>query len=69
MEDLVKVYEKKSEAVRSKLAKRHTASSQDAKESGAIHKVYEGWDPATNSEYTNFIPFDPDDPSALVFAG
>ena len=41
MEDLVKVYEKKSEAVRSKLAKRHTASSQDAKESGAIHGTWQ----------------------------
>ena len=41
MEDLVKVYEKKREAVRSKLAKRHTASSQDAKESGAIHGTWQ----------------------------
>ena len=41
MEDLVKVYEQKSEAVRSKLAKRHTASSQDAKESGTIHGTWQ----------------------------
>ena len=41
MEDLVKVYEEKSESVRSKMAKRHTASSQDAKESGTIHGTWQ----------------------------
>lgn len=41
MEDLVKVYEKRSESVRSRLAKRHTASSQDAKESGAVHGTWQ----------------------------
>ena len=41
MEDLVKVYEKKSEAVRSRMAKRHTASYQDAKESGTVHGTWQ----------------------------
>jgi beta-lactamase regulating signal transducer with metallopeptidase domain len=39
------------------------------KESGAIYKVYEGWDPAANSEYTRFTPFNWNDPDALAFAG
>ncbi|MBQ3707537.1 MAG: hypothetical protein II889_06445 [Clostridia bacterium] len=39
------------------------------KESGAIYKVYEGWDPATNSEYRQFTPFNWNDPDALAFAG
>ena len=39
------------------------------KRSGAVYKVYEGWDPAANEEYTQFTPFDPGDPYALAFAG
>ncbi len=39
------------------------------KESGAIYKVYEGWDPATNSEHRQFTPFNWNDPDALTFAG
>ncbi len=39
------------------------------KRSGAVYKVYEGWDPAANEEYTQFTPFDPGDPNALAFAG
>ena len=39
------------------------------KRSGAVYKVCEGWDPATNEEYTQFTPFDPEDPNALAFAG
>ena len=41
MEDLIKLYEQKSKPVRQKLAKRHTASTQNAKEAGAIHGTWQ----------------------------
>lgn len=41
MEDLIKVYERKGEPYRERLARRHTASSQDAKEAGAIHGTWQ----------------------------
>ncbi len=41
MEDLIRLYEKKREPVKQKLAKRHTASTQDAKEAGTVHGTWQ----------------------------
>lgn len=41
MEDILKLYEQRSEPVRRKLAKRSAASAGDAKEAGAIHGTWQ----------------------------
>lgn len=41
MEDLLKLYEQRSEPVRRKLAKRSAASAGDAKEAGTIHGTWQ----------------------------
>ena len=41
MEDLIRLYEQKREPVKQKLAKRHTATTRDAKETGTIHGTWQ----------------------------
>ena len=41
MEDLIRLYEQKREPVKKKLAKRHTATTRDAKETGTIHGTWQ----------------------------